>query len=49
MGTEDAKILQVKKDLYFMFYCPEGFQDEAGCDIRLAIFDGNLNNLAAKY
>lgn len=48
MGTEDAEILQVDKDLYFMFYCPEGFQDEAGCDIRLAILNGDLDDLASK-
>lgn len=46
--TEDAEILMVGKDLYFMFYCPEGFQDQAGCDIRLAIFNGNLSDLASK-
>jgi len=48
MGTEDAEILKVEKDLYFMFYCPEGFQDAAGCDIRLAIFNGHLSDLASK-
>jgi hypothetical protein len=31
-----------------MFYCPMGLQDEKGCDIRLAIFNGDLNDLAAK-
>mgnify|MGYP001033399445 CR=1 FL=1 len=45
-GTEDAEILKVADKLYFMFYCPEGFQDEADCDIRLAIYNGNLDNLA---
>jgi len=48
MGAEDAEVLKVEKDLYFMFYCPEGFQDAAGCDIRLAIFNGSLNDLASK-
>ena len=45
-GTEDAEVLKVGEKLYFMFYCPEGFQDEAHCDIRLAIYIGNLDDLA---
>lgn len=43
--TEDAEILKVGDKLYFMFYCPAGLQDEAGCDIRLAIFNGKLDDL----
>jgi hypothetical protein len=46
MGGEDAEILKAGKDLYFMFYCPEGYQDERGCDMRLAIFNGDLSSLA---
>ena len=45
-GGEDAELLQVDDDLYFMFFCPEGFQDEKGCDIRLALFRGELDRLA---
>jgi len=45
MGTEDAEILKVADKIYFMFYCPEGFQDEADCDIRLAIYNGELDDL----
>jgi hypothetical protein len=48
MPTEDAEILRVEKDLYFMFYCPEGYQDEAGCDIRLAVFGGGLADFGGK-
>jgi hypothetical protein len=48
MGGEDAEILKAEKDVYLVFYCPEGFQDEAGCDIRLAIFTGRLDDLASK-
>jgi len=44
-GGEDAEVLRVSKDLYFMFYCPEGLQDEAGCDINLAIYNGSLKEL----
>jgi predicted GH43/DUF377 family glycosyl hydrolase len=46
--TEDAEIFKVGRDLYFMFYCPAGMQDEGGCDIRLAIFNGDLDRLALK-
>jgi hypothetical protein len=46
--TEDAEILTVGNDLHFIFYCPAGFQDEADCDIRLAIFNGELDKLASK-
>lgn len=45
-GTEDAEVLKVAENLYFMFYCPEGFQDEAKCDIRLAIYNGDLDDLS---
>jgi hypothetical protein len=46
--TEDAEILKVDDKLHFMFYCPAGMQDEGGCDIRLAIFNGKLDSLAGK-
>ncbi|MHC4618848.1 MAG: glycoside hydrolase family protein [Planctomycetota bacterium] len=46
--TEDAEILKVAHRLYFMLYCPAAFQDETGCDIRLAIFSGHLHKLALK-
>jgi hypothetical protein len=45
-GTEDAEVLKVAEKLYFMFYCPEGFQDKGKCDIRLGIYNGNLDDLA---
>lgn len=44
-GTEDAEVVKVAEKLYFMFYCPEGFQDEADCDIRLAIYNGQVGDL----
>jgi hypothetical protein len=47
-GGEDAELLPVSDDLFFMFYCPEGFQDEAGCDIRLALFGGKLERFATE-
>ena len=46
--TEDAEILKAGNRLYFMFYCPAGMQDEGGCDIRLAVFNGRLDKLAFK-
>ena len=46
--TEDAEVLKVGDELYFMFYCPAGLQDEAGCDIRLAIYSGSLDGLASE-
>ncbi|HUT28556.1 MAG TPA: hypothetical protein VMX13_02100 [Sedimentisphaerales bacterium] len=46
-GTEDAEVLKVADKLYFMIYCPEGFQDKPNCDIRLAIYNGDLDDLAA--
>ena len=45
-GTEDAEVLKVAEKLYFMIYCPEGFQDKGKCDIRLAIYNGSLDDLA---
>ncbi|MHC4337939.1 MAG: glycoside hydrolase family protein [Planctomycetota bacterium] len=45
-GTEDAEVLNVAEKLYFMIYCPEGFQDKGKCDIRLAIYNGSLDDLA---
>jgi hypothetical protein len=45
-GGEDAELLEVADDLFFMFFNPEGFQDEPGCDIRLALFAGELGQLA---
>jgi hypothetical protein len=45
-GAEDAEVLKVCEKLYFMFYCPEGFQDKADCDIRLAIYNGHLDEMA---
>jgi predicted GH43/DUF377 family glycosyl hydrolase len=48
LPSEDAEILPIEDDLYFMFYCPMGLQDEKGCDVRLAIFNGNLSQLVCE-
>jgi hypothetical protein len=48
LPSEDAEILPIQPDLYLMFYCPMGLQDEKYCDIRLAILNNTLTQLAAK-
>jgi len=48
ISTEDAEMLKVAPGRYFLFYCPAGFQDKAGCDIRLAIYNGRLDDLTGQ-
>jgi hypothetical protein len=48
LPSEDTEILPIQNDLYLMFYCPMGLQDEKNCDIRLAILNNNLTHLADK-
>ena len=45
----DPEILRMADDLYLLFYCPTKFNmgHEPGCDIRVAVFEGNLNELAS--
>jgi hypothetical protein len=45
---DDAEVIRAKDDLWLMFYGPNGFFDEAGCDIRVAIYNGKLEDLAGK-
>lgn len=44
----DPEILKMAPDLYILFYCPTEYNmgHKAGSDIRAAIFEGNLDNLA---
>ena len=46
---DDAEVLKVAGDLYLMFYCPTEYNlgHKLGCDIRVAVFEGNLNELAS--
>ena len=44
----DAEVVEAAPDLWLMYYGPLGFFDTAGCDIRLAIYHGQLGPLAAK-
>jgi len=44
----DGEVLPLTADSWLMFYGPDGFFDQAGCDIRAALYNGNLAGLAAK-
>lgn len=39
---QDGEVLKIADDLWLMFYGPDGFFDQAGCDIRVALFKGKL-------
>lgn len=45
----DPEILKLADSLYLLFYCPTEFNmgHEPGSDIRVAIFEGSLNQLAS--
>jgi hypothetical protein len=45
LAGHDAEILKVEEDLYIMYYGPQGYFDRKDCDIRLAIYSGELNDL----
>jgi len=45
---QDAEILKADENLYLMYYGPDGYFDGEGCDIRLALFAGNLDDLATR-
>jgi len=42
----DGEVIPLAPDLWLMFYGPEGFFDQAGCDIRAALYHGSLAGLA---
>lgn len=44
----DAEVLKVDKNLYMMYYGPQNYFDAKDCDIRLAIYNGDLMALAKK-
>jgi hypothetical protein len=48
MLCHDAFVLRMADNLYFMYYGPDGYFDQKGCDIRLAVYKGKLNALARK-
>ncbi len=45
---QDAEVLKVADDLFFLYYGPDGYSDQKGCDIRLAVLKGHLNELTEK-
>jgi predicted GH43/DUF377 family glycosyl hydrolase len=45
---QDADVLRVSDDLYLMVYSPQGGFDRQGTDIRLALYNGRLRDLASK-
>jgi predicted GH43/DUF377 family glycosyl hydrolase len=44
----DADVLRVADDLYLMVYSPQNHFDRKDCDIRLAVYNGRLQELTAK-
>ena len=44
----DGEVLNVVDDSWIMFYGRDGFFDQAGQDIRIALFEGKLADLAKK-
>ena len=45
---QDGEILKVADDQWLLYYGPDGFFDQKGCDIRLAAHTGRLADLAKK-
>jgi hypothetical protein len=45
----DPEILRMADNLYLLFYCPTKYNmgHKPGCDIRVAVFEGNLNELVS--
>jgi hypothetical protein len=43
---QDGELLKLADDLWLMFYGPDGYFDQAKCDIRVALFKGKLDDLA---
>ena len=44
----DGEVLKVADDLWLMYYGKDGLFDQAGCDIRVALFKGKLDDLTGK-
>jgi hypothetical protein len=44
---QDAEVLKVADDLYFLYFGPDGYFDQKDCDIRLAVYKGKLSALRA--
>ena len=39
---QDGEMLKIADDLWPMYYGPDGYFNQAGCDIRIALFKGQL-------
>jgi hypothetical protein len=46
--AQDAEVIKAADHFYLMYYNPNGYFDGEGCDVRLALFEGNLDNLMEK-
>ena len=44
----NGEVLKVADDLWLMFYGKDSLSDQAGCDIRVALYKGKLDDLAGK-
>lgn len=44
----DGDITRITDNLYVMYYGPAGYFDHKGCDIRMAVRKGSLNDLIVK-
>ena len=41
----DGEVLKLDDELYALYYAPQGYDDRAGADIRLAVYKGSLNDM----
>jgi hypothetical protein len=39
---QDGEVIKVTDNLWLMYYGPDGFFDQAGCDIRVALYGGKF-------
>ena len=46
LAGHDADVLRVADELYLMAYSPQNYFDRKDCDIRLAVYNGRLPDLA---
>jgi len=46
-GGQDLEVVKAGNDLWLIYYGPDGYFDQARCDIRVATYQGDLKDLAA--
>jgi hypothetical protein len=44
----DGEIIKADKNLYLIYYGPQGYYDKKNCDIRVALYKGELKHLVAE-